>query len=92
MTQTHSGRSLTGHATHEQNPQAVSAVPVGIASAVIVTKFACYCGFQSEGQGDTPACLRCGDKMHSWGTREVTHMSNVLSGERADTRTDNGGY
>ena len=58
----------------------------------IVTKFSCYCGFQCEGKGDAPDCLRCGDKMRSWGTREVTTKSFALIGESADKRTINGGY
>jgi len=58
----------------------------------IVTKFSCYCGFQCEGKDDTPDCSRCGDKMHSWGTREVTVKSFALIGESADKRTSNGGY
>ena len=58
----------------------------------VVTKFACYCGFHSEGNDDAPDCLRCGDKMHAWGTREVTVKSFTLVGESADKRTINGGY
>lgn len=58
----------------------------------IVTKFACYCGFHAEDKGDTLDCLRCGDKMHFWGTREVTTKSFTLVGESADKRTINGGY
>ena len=58
----------------------------------VVTKFACYCGFQCEGKGEAQNCTRCGDKMHSWGTREVTTKSFTLLGESADKRTINGGY
>lgn len=58
----------------------------------VVTKFACYCGFHSEGKGNAPDCLRCGDKMHSWGTREVTVKSFTLVGESADKRTSTGAY
>ena len=58
----------------------------------VVTKFACYCGFHAEGKGDAPDCLRCGDKMHSWGTREVTVKSFTLVGESADNRTASGAY
>ena len=58
----------------------------------VVTKFACYCGFHAEGKGDAPECLRCGDKMHSWGTREVTVKSFTLVGESADKRTATGAY
>ena len=58
----------------------------------IVTKFACYCGFHAEDKGDTLDCLRCGDKMHSWGTREVTVKSFTLVGESADKRTATGAY
>jgi hypothetical protein len=60
--------------------------------AEVVTKFACYCGFHAEGKGEAPDCLRCGDKMHSWGTREVTVKSFTLVGESSDKRTNNGGY
>jgi len=59
---------------------------------MIVTKFACFCGFQSEGQGDAPKCNRCNGQMYSWGMREVTARSNVMQGESADKRTENGGY
>lgn len=58
----------------------------------VVTKFACYCGFHAEGKGEAPDCLRCGDKMHSWGTREVTVKSFTLIGESADKRTAIGAY
>ena len=58
----------------------------------VVTRFACYCGFHAEGKGDAPECLRCGDKMHSWGTREVTVKSFTLVGESADKRTASGAY
>lgn len=58
----------------------------------IVTKFACFCGFHAEAQGDALDCSRCGDKMHSWGNREVTTKSFALIGESADKRTNNGGY
>lgn len=58
----------------------------------IVTKFTCYCGYHAEGKGEAPSCNMCGDKMRSWGTREVTTKSFTLVGERADTRTINGGY
>jgi hypothetical protein len=58
----------------------------------VVTKFACYCGFHSEGKNEPTNCTRCGDKMHSWGTREVTTKSFILVGESADKRSINGGY
>jgi hypothetical protein len=58
----------------------------------IVSQFACFCGAQSEGHGDPPACWDCGKPMHQWGTRIAKGKSSVLSGERADTRTANGGY
>jgi len=57
-----------------------------------VNCFSCFCGFQSEGEGEAPACQMCGDKMRTWGTREVNTRSNVLIAESADKRTENGGY
>ena len=57
-----------------------------------VTKFACFCGYHSEGQGRAPVCKHCGSQMHSWGERKVTIRSNVLIGESADKRNWNGGY
>lgn len=58
----------------------------------VVSRFACFCGFQSEGQGDPPNCRDCKTPMYQWGTRIAEGGSTVLSGERADTRTENGGY
>lgn len=58
----------------------------------VVTKFACFCGFHAEDKGNVLKCSKCGDEMHSWGTREVTTKSFTLVGESADKRTINGGY
>ena len=57
-----------------------------------VNRFACFCGFHAEGQGEPPSCNHCGDKMYSWGTREANMRSFTLFGESADKRTENGGY
>lgn len=58
----------------------------------IIAQFACICGVQSEGDGDPPACWDCGRAMYQWGTRIAERASRQLSGEKADTRTENGGY
>ena len=58
---------------------------------MIVAQFSCVCGAQSEGVGDPPPCWDCGRPMRQWGTRVAEGASTVLHGERADTRTANGG-
>ena len=60
--------------------------------SIVLTRFSCFCGFQCEGTGENPDCERCGGQMRAWGKREVTTRSNVLIGESADKRTENGGY
>jgi hypothetical protein len=58
----------------------------------VVAQFACICGARSEGEGDPPDCWSCDREMYQWGTRVAEGQSTVLTGERADTRTSNGGY
>lgn len=59
---------------------------------ITVKMFSCICSAQDEGLDAPPICWSCGRQMKQWGTREAKYFNQPLTGERADKRTENGGY